>query len=193
MKNLVLVTLIGLWTSFAQATIQDEFEALKDSARDYEITGTVCEEVARLETARDRYPESDYTVVTGIAYSNGHRTIGELDVVVFENRTGRVREIAEVKCWRNMHGGLRKAEEQRQRFLDALHSGRPLEFRSTSANHQRFDARAFQGVNAFNSIAQKGAVDAGYTSELDYSLNELMELRQMMIKCQHEGHCARPR
>ena len=85
MSRLFLVSIM-LWMASAEAGLQEDFEALRDSAKDYQIVGTVCEEVARLEMVRADYPQPRYRVVTGIAYGNGHRTIGELDVVVFEQR-----------------------------------------------------------------------------------------------------------
>lgn len=172
----------------AQAGIHDEFLALKDSGKNYEVVGTICEEVARLQLART-YQAPQYTVITGIAYGDSHRTIGELDVVVFENRTGEAVKVAEVKCWRNMAGGLKKAHNQRDRFIRTINVPQQLFFRSTSSNHY-FDQDQFDSIREFVAIAQRGATNYGYEDELEYSLDELMNLRSMMIQCQARGECA---
>jgi len=172
-----------------QAGLHDEFLALKDSGKDYRVIGTVCEEVARLQLAKI-YRAPAYTVVTGIAYGNQDRTIGELDVIVFENRTGEAIKVAEVKCWRNMSAGLHKALDQRNRFLRTIKSPQRLFFRSTTTN-EYFDQSQFDSIEEFFSIAQRGATRYGYDHELQYSLEELMTLRSMLIACQDRGECAR--
>ena len=171
----------------AQGAIQDEFNALKNSGKNYEVIGTICEEVARLQMAR-HYQQPAYTVVTGIAYGDRNRTIGELDVVVFENRTAMVVKVAEVKCWKDMRGGLAKAHDQRNRFIRTKNSKQWLFYRSTSDNTQ-YDQRQFQAVNDFVAVAQRGATQVGYEGELQYTLEELMGLRHMMIQCQARGEC----
>lgn len=175
------------FTSFA--TIDDEFQALKNCGRNFEVVGTVCEEVARLQVAR-QYPADQYTVLTGIAYGDNTRTIGELDVIVFENASGNAVKVSEVKCWKDLGAGLRKARDQRQRFLKTVRGGGRLFFQSTD-DHREYSHDQFRGVNNFTSMAQKGAKANGYEDELEYSLDELMGLRARMIQCQNSGECKR--
>lgn len=187
----LFVGFLALFVSvLAQATIQEDFELLRDSRRDYKIIGTVCEEVARLELARTYRPPM-YYIETGIAYGDKQRTIGELDVIVFENKSANVVMVGEVKCWKNMQDGLAKAHDQRQRFISTMKSGRTIYFESTS-DHKRYDQSLFSNVQSFITVAQKGSRAVGYDVELDYPLDELMQLRSMMIRCQDEGQCARP-
>jgi hypothetical protein len=176
----------------AFADLHDEFEALRESGKDFQIVGTVCEEVARLDMLRHYYPDDKYDVITGIAYGNGSRTIGEIDVVVFDESNRKVVHVAEVKCWRNMSRGLRKARDQRQRLQRALASGKQLQFISTSDRTMKFEQEQFHDIREYSAIAQKGAMNVGYEDELDYSLDELMELRRRMIQCQQRGECLRP-
>lgn len=189
MKAALTAVLAFLICLPAEAGLQDEFLALKDSGKDYRVVGTICEEVARLQLARI-YRAPAYTVVTGIAYGNQDRTIGELDVIVFENRTGEAIKVAEVKCWRDMSAGLHKALDQRSRFLRTINSPQRLFFRSTTTN-EYFDQSQFDSIQEFFSIAQRGATRYGYDQELQYSLEELMTLRSMLIACQDRGECAR--
>ncbi len=183
--------LFALLLSFsAQADIHDDFQALKNVRKDYQAIGTICEEVARLQLSR-LYQAPYYKVVTGIEYGNSGRTIGELDVIVFESRTGEAIKVAEVKCWKDMGAGLSKARKQRQRFIQALRSSQRLYFWS-SATHEQFDRDQFDSIQEFASIAQKGATHYGYDDELEYSLSELMTLRAMLMECQDRGECAHP-
>lgn len=182
----------SLFLSFnAFAGINDEFEALKDSGVNFQATGTICEEVARLKIAQ-QYQSPQYTVVTGIAYGDNRRTIGELDVIVFENKSKNVVRVGEVKCWKDMSAGLKKAREQRKRFLTAIKQMDNLHFEST-ADQTRYDQSQFVSIREFISIAQKGSKNVGYDAELDYSLSELMQLRARLIECQGRGKCAGPR
>lgn len=190
MKAVFSAFLALLVFTSANAGLRDEFLALKHSGKNYQVIGTICEEVARLQLARI-YRAPAYTVLTGIAYGNSDRTIGELDVIVFENRTGEAVKVAEVKCWRDMSAGLNKALNQRERFIRTINSHQTLYFRSTTTN-EYFDQSQFDSIQEFSSMAQRGATRYGYDEELQYSLEELMTLRAMLISCQDRGECARP-
>ena len=186
--NRLLVLALFLVPISAFANLDDEFAAVKDSGRDFTIVGTVCEEVARHQLQSD-YPTKDFTVETGIAYGDNARTIGELDVIVFRNATHEVAEITEVKCWSNQGGAIKKARDQRQRFLTAIRDRKDLQFHSTST-HQQYSADVFRGVTVFKTLAQKGSKAYGFDRELDYSLDEMMGLRARVMQCQASGTCA---
>jgi Holliday junction resolvase-like predicted endonuclease len=196
---LSFVLALALSAPFAQArgpqesrpspALEADYAALKDSGAYLGITGTICEEVARLDVA-DEYKEPEYSVVTGIAYGNSRKVIGELDVIVFENRTGDVVKIAEVKCWKDLEGGLQKAMDQRQRFLKNVQKG-GLYFQSTHDKRQ-YSQKHFRKVKDFETIGQQGAKDYGYTRELEHSLEDLMALRKRIMDCQATAECKRP-
>jgi hypothetical protein len=171
----------------ALATFQEEYDALKDSGKNFEVTGTICEEVARRKIEKI-HAKPQFEVITGIAYGDNKRTIGELDVVVFDARSKEAVKIMEVKCWRKLDGGLSKAREQRSRFLKTISKTKALYFESTT-DHSRFDYDQFDTVRDFTTIGQKGAKRAGYEDELDLELNELMDLRERIMDCQRAGAC----
>lgn len=172
----------------AFAGLGEDFRDLKNSGSNYEIIGTVCEEVTRLRF-QEEFPAPKYGVVTGVEYGDGNRTIGELDVVVFDTMTNRVYRVAEVKCWKNNEGAIKKARSQRQRFINTLQSGRTIKFKSLHSNVQFRRDNFLQNPQQI-AVAQKGSKSAGFDKELDYELDELMKLRQMMIQCQAAGQCA---
>lgn len=159
--------------------------------KNYEIVGTVCEEVTQLRYA-EKYPEPEYRVLTGIAYSDKDRTLGELDLIVFDNATHNAILIGEVKCWSSPASGLKKAKEQRARFLENVKSSKALTFKWLSNPKETFTKTQFNKTDRFISIAQKGSHSKGFDVELEYTLEELMGLRQDLIDCQNRGECAKP-
>jgi len=172
--------------------IRPLFQALHDSGEKYEIVGTVCEQVAKLMFEKT-YPAPAHKVITGIAYGQrGGRTIGELDVVVFDTRTQKAMIVAEVKCWNKLDGARKKANEQRARFIATLQ--RLPQFDLACTDHScAFRKENFTNVQKFMSISQAGGEKFGFEAVLPYSLQELMSLREMLLKCQNSGACQRPR
>lgn len=187
----LIVLSLTLFVSSAFASWSEDFAELKDLPRSYEDYGAICEEVARLDMKK-QYPAPQYTVEVGIAYADSDRTIGELDVIVMDNNIQKAILIAEVKCWKDVRGGLKKAHAQRSRFLNNLRSNKKLFFQFTS-NNKPVDAAVFDHVKDFISIAQKGSISAGFDQELQYTLDEMHEHRADMIRCQSKGECAKPK
>jgi len=184
-----LVAFLFVLPAFA-SSIDDRFEELRDSGEKYQIVGTVCEQVAKLEMAAE-YPAPQYEVVTGIAYRSGDKTIGELDVVVFEAATQNAIIVSEVKCWNNLNGALHKAHEQRARFQKTLKKGIKLKMECTD-HSCRYTEKNFRNIQNFSTIAQQGATDYGFDRELEFPLDQLMELRARLMTCQEQGECKRP-
>lgn len=188
MKSFVILSLL-LFSNPLFANWSEDFDKLKNHPRSYEDTGAICEELARLKMEKI-YSQPKFAILVGIGYGDLDGTLGELDVVVFDQQSKQVVKIAEVKCWQNVAGGLSKAKEQRQRFLSHL-KDKDLYFYSTS-NDQTYDYEQFKSVKEFSTLGQKGSVATGYDDELEYDLRELRNLRYEMIRCQERGECARP-
>ncbi|MFN8845351.1 MAG: hypothetical protein ACK5W9_00730, partial [Bdellovibrionales bacterium] len=117
------------------AGLGEDFRDLRHTGADFEVVGTVCEEVTRLRF-QEEFPAPRYAVTTGVEYGDGSRTIGELDVVVYEAQTNQVHRVAEVKCWKDNAGAIAKAHDQRNRFIRTLKSGRTVYFRSLNSQTQ---------------------------------------------------------
>lgn len=184
----LLLALLSSNTVFA--SWEEDFELIKNVPRSYEDSGSICEEVARVQVQRE-FPAPQYNVIVGIAYGDASHVIGELDVVIFDNNIQKVVKIGEVKCWKDLPGGLEKAHEQRARFLKTVRSNKATRFFNTSTK-ENYSPEQFQFVNEFFSIAQKGSVAQGFDRELEYTLLEMKNHRYEMIRCQHDGKCARP-
>lgn len=187
----VVFSLFLLFSIATQAKSTDPlFEALQDSGEKFFITGTVCEQVAKLNLEKI-YRAPEYTVTTGIQYGSKSRVVGELDVIVFRNSNQSATVIAEVKCWNNFSTAIKKAKEQRKRFIETLGSGRKL---SVTCGGQECDLteKNFNQVQKFISISQDGGTEKGFDMTLGYSLDEMMALRQQLMTCQERGECRRP-
>lgn len=178
-----------LFSLSAFASIESEFEALKNSGEDYRPDGAVCEQVARLDVA-EKYPESQYEVTTGIVYGTQSQTIGELDVVVLRKSDGKAVLIAEVKCMRDLSRARKKASDQRERFLRTMQN-QPGGLRLYKKN-RTFEIAQFRDAKEFIAIAQLGAKSYGFEQDLDYTLDEMRMLRQQLLRCQGSGRCRAP-
>lgn len=187
------LALVGLFVSLSTfaADLQPVFEALKNEAVDYEPSGQVCEQVARLQFAQKYKPEQ-YQITGGIEYNVLNRTIGELDLVILDRKSQAVVLVGEVKCWKSLDGALDKAHDQRSRFINTLQKhGENIVFEAKDGGE--YHAQQFQSPSPkFISIAQAGSTKHGFDAELGYSLHELMQLRTMLLKCQDQGQCPRP-
>lgn len=184
----VFVSLLTL-NSFAGLT--EDYHALKNAGKDLSAIGSICEDVTQLRYI-EQYPQPQYRVLTGIAYSDKDRTIGELDLIVFDTNTHNAILIGEVKCWKNPKGGLKKAKDQRQRFLTHVKSSKALTFKWLSDPKEKFTKTQFNKTNDFISIAQLGTKAKGFDVELEYTLDELMQLRTDIMQCQDSGECLKP-
>ncbi|AGH95994.1 hypothetical protein [Pseudobdellovibrio exovorus] len=184
-------TLVLFFSLNLFAGLSEDYHALKNSGKNFQAIGTICELVAQLRF-QEQYPEPEYRVVTGIAYNDTVRTIGELDLIVFDQQENKALLVGEVKCWKDPKGGLAKARDQRQRFLNHLRSNKPIRFKYLENPSEPFDKAQFIDVTEFISIAQKGTARVGFDYEFDYTLDELMQLRADIMSCQKSGECQRP-
>lgn len=191
MRSLVSGLFSFFFITSAVASLHEDYELLKDSGTNFEVTGVICEQVARLDLM-EHYPTQQFEVQTGIAYGNKKRRYGELDVIVFDRTTQKAVLVGEVKCWRNLQGAYKKAMSQRHRFLNHIHSGEALEFVNTTTG-EKYSQKQFEDISEFISVAQKGAEQAGFTMALEHSLEELMFLRRKIIGCQKAHLCAAPK
>ncbi len=185
----LFATFIFSVTAFAG--LGEDFEQIKDLGRNLEPIGAICEEIAQLRFA-EKYPTPNYKVITGVEYADKDGTLGELDLVVINNETQVAEILGEVKCWKSPKSGLKKAKDQRQRFLTNVKSSKALEFKWLSDPKMKLTKTQFNKVKEFYFIAQSGTLNDGFDFELPYSLNELMQLREDILRCQDAGNCKKP-
>lgn len=190
MKILIFLVLLSLECF---AGLAEDFNQLKYSGQNFEPDGTICEEIARLRF-QEKYPQPAYSVITGVEYSDNKTglTIGELDLVVLNNQSHEAVAIGEVKCWKSLKGGLKKAKEQRQRFQNNMSSKKSLTFSWLDDANVKMYKSQFDEVEQFFFVGPQGSKEFGFDYELDYSLSELMDLRSELLNCQTYGDCTKP-
>lgn len=195
MKILILITLFCVLplinSTEAKAgpsnpRIDEYFELLSYEKVDFDPVGTVCERVAVREV-ESLYPSANYDIINSIRYDEKKVTVGELDVVVFDKSTGKVEAVAEVKCWKSFKSALKKAKEQRMRFLAHLNNNIVIE----DKNGKRYSKDLFKHIQKYFSISQAGGVNQGFDFELSLDFKELMELRSKLLSCKDAGRCPR--
>jgi hypothetical protein len=169
------------------------FQELKTTSEKYEIKGTVCEQVARLELGQ-HYRDDQYIVENSIAYTQHGQTLGELDVVVFRKNDHKAVLIGEVKCWQNLSDARKKAVTQRERFRNYLHDGgHGIDFHKTTDPRVHYSPLQFGDFPPFILISQEEGSNEGFDLALPYTLSELMNLRDLLMHCQDIGECLKPR
>ncbi len=180
-----------LFSGFVWAgDIQAAFDSIKDSGANFGAEGAVCEqlELVRLKTI---YPEDKFIITGGLSYSLGENTVGELDVLIMDRNTNKVILLEEVKCWKDLSNAMVKATGQRDRFFwNLVKSPREMIFRSNDGRTYSVDQ--FTPEIPFKFVAQKGSVKKGFDVELELGLQELDQLRSLVIKCQKDDLCKRP-
>ncbi len=191
MKHLA-IALILFFSVTTFADYAEDLAVIKQLGHSVEPDGAICEEVAKLRF-QEKYPAPQFMVVNGVEYSEkSGLTLGELDLIVIDNSQQMVKAVAEVKCWKSPKGGLKKAKEQRQRFITNLNSKKSLVFSAAYIPSLKLSKNQFSQVEEFFVIGQSETIAEGYDYELEYSLAELKHLRKEILECQAFNTCPKP-
>ncbi len=154
------------------------FEAIRNLPLDYGKVGSVLEAIA-LVLLQEQYAEPDFAVYTGIQYeSRSGRTLGELDIVIWDRKTRRALAVYECKLTRNFQRAGKKSREQLDRFINALARDEIGGMRSEVG--KRFDPSQFEHVLVYGFIGPHGALDAGWELQIDISREEGDILQAML-------------
>ncbi|AUN97887.1 hypothetical protein DOM21_11845 [Bacteriovorax stolpii] len=181
---LLLTSQLQAKTPVASKGVEEYFNVLARDKVDFEPQGMVCERVAVREV-ESIYPSANYDIINSIRYDDKKTTIGELDVVVIDKNTNQVEAVAEVKCWKSFNGALKKAKEQRMRFLTYLNRSIIIE----DKDGKRYSKDQFKRIQKFFTISQAGGMNQGFDFELSLNFKELMELRGRLLDCKAQGRC----
>ncbi|EQC45432.1 hypothetical protein [Bacteriovorax sp. Seq25_V] len=97
---------------------------VKEKSEDPNV-GAVLEILTRyyLQVLTDTYPAQDYAIESGVEYRYANqRTLGELDIIVYERATCDVVALGESKASssKNQHNSLMKAKDQLRRIKNFL-------------------------------------------------------------------------
>jgi hypothetical protein len=170
--------------------IAQAFETLKDIGVDLQPTGAICEYIAKAQLEKKYSPEQ-FQIILGVQYGEERNAVGELDVTIVDLEYQEVIYVAEVKCWKKPRAGLKKAKSQISRFMNYLRGHRVNWMKILAPDYEgtTIDSSYYQNDFEVGYIAQKGSRKSGYTTELEFTLREAMELRSMIMTCQREGDC----
>lgn len=170
-------------------TIESEFEKLASWPANYGDVGRICEELARLRF-QEAYPNQEYKVLVGLKYFEGNRTVGELDIVIFDKTNDLAILVGEVKCWKNMQGAMSKARKQLRRFKTYVQKPNAIShFSGDEPYAAEVGSWQFEVYPEIATIAQNGSKEYGFTHEIGLSLQDAMTLRKRLQNCQRSGAC----
>lgn len=194
MKSILILISLFASTSFAKQLaplnpkLQPLFDVLKTVPVNYKPEGAVCEQVARLQ-AFAAFPADRFAITTGVKYDTGAETLGELDLIIVEKATQHVQLVGEVKCWKDFGSAMDKGKYQRDRFMwNLTQFPDKIHFESEDPEFQFTEAH-FHGLSKFIFISQVGGVRKGFDQEIPYTLSEMAELREHLVRCQKKGEC----
>ncbi len=185
-----LLLLSTLNPANAALSEEDYFEELGRIPANYKVFGTVCEEMARIDL-EEEYHRDFYDIKVGIEYRNANRTVGELDVIIFRRSDEEAIMVAEVKCWRNFQGALKKANRQLGRFQN--NSGNEnIRFIGRENGVQEYHWTQFDELTNYQKISQLGGREAGFDRTLTLDIAAIKRLHGRLMQCQESGRCSRP-
>lgn len=188
-------SVLALSTTISSAgLVDDAYELHKNDGVDLAAVGTICEYLAK-DVLERKYDPDLYRVVIGVQYGQSRNAMGELDLTVVDLEYNEAVFIGEVKCWKDAKAGLRKAKKQLSRFRNAHYDNRVNWVKILSPGYSDFvvSKRTYNGSYEVGYVAPKGTRKAGYTHELDLTLEEAMTLRKRIMDCQDSGRCKRPK
>lgn len=182
-------SLLASGLASAKMTEEDYFDELSRIPANYKVFGTVCEEMARIDLEKEFHPDF-YEIKVGIEYRDASRTIGELDIIVFRRSDEEAIMVAEVKCWRNLHGAFVKANKQLNRFQN--NCGREGDIHYVDKEHE-YHWTQFDEIDRFQKISQLGGRKEGFDRTLTLDLEAIKRLHSRLLHCQENRQCATPR
>ena len=187
-RIMLTVGLCLTFPAFADLDYEETYQRLKTVPEDYRNFGTICERVGWLELY-EVYDSEDYEIIVGIEYSNGHRILGELDLVVLQRWDGEAVLVSEVKCSNSPGSAVRKAREQLARFNSVIASGQKVYIYHKANRDRHFLPTQFDEQPLSYSMGQKGSTHHGFDLEISFSLEQVRDIRDRLIFCQHRGEC----
>ena len=129
-------------------------------------------------------PSHQQAVIDSLQYLNyqeGPRTVGELDLIVFEQKSGRAVIVAEAKLTDNFKWARRRARTQLYRFQSYLYAGRITDFVQAFNRDRTVTTNQFQDVGRYVLIGPRGALAAGFDYEVDLTRSEADALQAKLL------------
>lgn len=171
----------------SQGSFERDYLILKKIPADYRSFGSICEQVARLRL-KEKYNPKKFNFLVGLEYRNSNRVLGEVDLVVFSKKDGRVVIVGEVKCWKDLDAAVKKAEKQLNRFFRSMGGNQKIFFYPKERVSIKFQKKVF--VNAKKMyFSQKVEGKNPFKNNIGLTLSEVKKLRKKLQECQRVKEC----
>lgn len=169
-----------------QVLLDQYFNQLKDRAVNYKKIGNILEQLITIQL-ETQYPAERYEILNGIEYQEeGGRTVGELDVIVFDRKTGNAEMVVEAKLSSNLKSAGKKASSQIKRFRAYLAEGKITKFHYIAHPEREFTVKQFGNVKIVK-IGSSGAPAHGFDSEFDLRRDEADVLQERLLTYKGES------
>ena len=184
-KLLVLWSFLSLPTLACALTLEEAYQQLSQQPIDYTNEGMICEQLMVLELQESL---QGHTITRGILYRNYKRILGELDVVVFYD--SQVVSVIEVKCSKSPWRVLAHAKEQLARFQSYL--GKDIEIHLADDPNETYEQDIFVDSTEYLAASVADSKQYGFDSELSFTKEEAINLKDRLVACQNDGDCPKP-
>ena len=164
-----------------------DYLILKKIAADYRSFGSICEQVARLRL-KETFDPKKFNFLVGLEYRNSLRVLGEIDLIVFSKKDGRVVVVGEVKCWKNLNAAMKKAEKQLNRFFKSMKGEKKVFFYPKERVNIKFEKKAFMNAKKMY-FSQKTQKISPFKNDIGLTLLEVKKLREKLQTCQRNKEC----
>lgn len=154
---------------------------IRDLDFNWRQVGSVLEALGyrRLEAL---FPAPRYAIYHGLQYHDSTgRTLGEIDLLVFDTEANLVAAVYECKISGNPRRALEHAEEQLARFRDALRHHDVARFTPTGGPTRAWIAADFRELRDFRTVGGANTARQGYDLEIDLSRAEADQLQAMLL------------
>lgn len=196
---LLLLSLVPLWleatptftpetetpASDREALLEGYYEQIHDLSFRWGDVGSILEAIVYVEFQK-RYPEPDYEIIPGTTYHDeSGRTLGEIDILVYDRRNDRVLAVYEVKLTGSPGNAGKQANRQLARLKRAIEENTIDRFR-TPEGYEDLGIRDFHGQPQYGKIGSWETKGKGWTHSVDLFREEGDLLQEKILSSQEK-------
>lgn len=178
---------VGLLHREAYTPLQDReamldayYGLIKDLPFDYGKVGSIVEALA-FKHFEVIYPPDQFKIVCNLTYQDARgRTLGELDLAVFEKHTGDAVLVVEAKSGRRIRHAGHQATAQLERFQRHIKAGEVAGFSASVPLQEPIEPAQFKEDAIYARVGGQGALSAGFEFEVDLTREEAGRLQDRL-------------
>lgn len=167
--------------------IQQYYEQLRDlRIPKWGSIGAVLEHLAVIQF-NAKFDPKEFRALANLTYHDeSGRTLGELDIVVWNVRENRAEVVYEVVISDQLHRKATASRNQLRRFETALKEHQTTRILYPTDTARTFEPAQFEGAR-FEILGNQGALAAGFDSEVDLTRPEGDFLQRKLIDYRNDG------